>query len=773
MKKAIKSVIKPVSASALTTVAGLLALLFMTFTIGFDIGIVLMKGIVISVVTSLTLLPALVLMLDKPLEKTRKRAFVPRGKTFCNVSFKAGKAIVPIALVLIIVCGALQPMSKYTFSDSAAPAEEIQRTFGQNNAVVVVYKSSENDDENERLLAQKLAEYKKSDSTNALINYTAYSNTAKEAYDVEKARQKLDISESDAELLLTMCNLYRAPESLRLTFAEFVDYACELIECDPDAKEFADEQTTQTVRSLKSIGLVTSSDNTAEQYASRLSGGADGVSVDLFTVKQAYGLYFYDRVENPDVEFATMVNFIVAASENENVSDMFDEQTVSQLRLLSAVIANIPEENPLYPVVHGAYGYKQFLPVLKQVVTALTGAEPQISVTDDEIQQMYIMYFYRTGAMPEDAINGKTFTAFVLGLYDTNAVVKARLSETDEKLLKDVLTVDAFLSDTGEYTFSELHGGFTALQSAVQSGVSSIAPEKDKIAGVYIKYSVAHGKSLALPVTALELLDFVSGNMETNTLLKQKLTPDMRVKVDEAQRDLQKAEELFIGNEYSRLLLSVDLPNEGEETTEFVEYLNATVKEIFGEEAYVAGEIISTYDLQESFKRDNLLISVFTIVAIFIIVAVIFRSLSLPVILVAVIQGAIWISMALRLFSGGTFFMSYIVATCILMGATIDYGILMSSNYVDNRRSLDKKAALYKCVETAMPTVFSSGLILIVCGFVVHFISSQNAISTVGLLIGTGAVFSVLMITLVLPSILWLFDKFVLKLSLKKKNKNP
>lgn len=279
-----------------------------------------------------------------------------------------------------------------------------------------------------------------------------------------------------------------------------------------------------------------------------------------------------------------------------------------------------------------------------------------------------------------------------------------------------------------------------------------------------------NGELLAIPAMAFELLDFVSGNMQTNSLLKQKMTADMRAKVDEAQEDLQRAEELFIGKEYSRLLLSVNLPNESDDTTKFVEYLSATAKEIFGENAYIAGEIVSTYDLQKTFSHDNLLISIFTIVAIFVIVAVIFRSLSLPVILVAVIQGAIWISMSFQLFGGGMFFMSYIVATCILMGATIDYGILMSSNYVSHRRTLDKKEALYKSVEAAMPTIFSSGLILTVCGFVVHFISSQNSISTVGLLLGVGTICSVVMINIVLPSVLYLLDKFVLKLSWKKKD---
>ncbi len=186
--------------------------------------------------------------------------------------------------------------------------------------------------------------------------------------------------------------------------------------------------------------------------------------------------------------------------------------------------------------------------------------------------------------------------------------------------------------------------------------------------------------------------------------------------------------------------------------------------------AYITGEIISTYDLEKSFDHDNTFITVFTLVSIFVIVTVVFGSLSLPVILVTVIQGAIFVAMSTQLLGDGIFFMSYIVSTCILIGATIDYGILMSSGYVAQRAVCDKKEALRLSVSAAMPTVFTSGLILTVCGFVIHFISGQNSVSTVGLLIGVGTVCSVVMITVVLPSVLYLLDKFVLVLS-KKNNR--
>ena len=100
MLSAVRDVTKPVSASALTTIAGLLALLFMSFTIGFDIGSVLIKSIVISAITSLTLLPALIIIFDKLMEKTAKKPLVIKGKKLCDISLKSGKLVMPIALVL-------------------------------------------------------------------------------------------------------------------------------------------------------------------------------------------------------------------------------------------------------------------------------------------------------------------------------------------------------------------------------------------------------------------------------------------------------------------------------------------------------------------------------------------------------------------------------------------------------------------------------------------------------------------------------------------------
>jgi predicted RND superfamily exporter protein len=191
MLKAVKATFKPVLASAGTTIAGLLALLFMTMKIGRDIGIVLTKGIVISMLTSLTLLPALLLVCDKLMQKFSKHDLVLSGKKLCSIAFKRGKMILAIALVVIILCGVLNVQNTYIFTDSANPNQTIIDTFGSNNTIVVVYPNEREDWEKEKELADKLAAYKNADGTTPFQNYTAYSNTVREIYTIEMAAKKL------------------------------------------------------------------------------------------------------------------------------------------------------------------------------------------------------------------------------------------------------------------------------------------------------------------------------------------------------------------------------------------------------------------------------------------------------------------------------------------------------------------------------------------------------------------------------------------------------
>ncbi|MBQ8292737.1 MAG: MMPL family transporter [Bacilli bacterium] len=839
MKETIKSVIRPVSASAMTTLAGLLALLFMSFKIGFDIGTVLMKGIVVSAVISITLFPLFILVFEKLMNKTSKPALKIEGKIFCTLANKLGKVIVPLFAILVIVSFLFSNKAVFVYSEPSTSVE-IDNTFGINNTVILVYENQENNDALENQLIERLSELKLKDGTPVLISHTAYSNTVNEVYDVEKLVNKLSLEESMATNLLTMYHLYQNPDSIKMTTNEFINYSKYLLENDADAGNFTSGLNIDVLDKMLSVYNVTSGKYTASEFHTLMTSGAmEGTELSLFAIEQMYGLYFYNEVKQQAVDFRTMLNHMI----NGDISSSIGENATSQLETLVAgikafnaqmdqtftktalqyylgqnygislseeqvnniynnyfasinktpearisflplmtyliktnvltdqkTISMINNYNELYDSIRKSYEFDEFLPALNRIATLLSGKNIQINAGNDEMQQVYISYFKTLNLIPDGKISGREFVDYVLELSTSNTVVAGQMGDNKGQLL-DMVLIDEFMKDSNKYAYADMTEKLNTLQESVSS-VESKKMSSDKISGVYIKYAIKENLNKTDGVVAKTLVDFVLSYSKTNELMISMVTDEKLETLNAAKEDIDMATDLFKSENYSRLLISLRLDSEGEDTEKFMVEALTIINEIFGEKAYLAGEIPSTYDLKETFEFDNTFITIFTIISIFVIVMVIFKSISIPTILVIVIQGSIWFMMTLLfLFNKNVFFMSYIISTCILMGATIDYGILMSSNYSDLRTTLNPKEALLGAVKAAMPTVFTSGTILSIAGIVISFISSQNSIATVGLLVGIGALCSTLFITVVLPSLLYILDKFVLVLTLKRKTK--
>ena len=174
----------------------------------------------------------------------------------------------------------------------------------------------------------------------------------------------------------------------------------------------------------------------------------------------------------------------------------------------------------------------------------------------------------------------------------------------------------------------------------------------------------------------------------------------------------------------------------------------------------MTGIHMSNYDVSEAFHGDLLKVNLFTLLTILLIVTVSFRAIRLPALLVLVIEGAIWITMGMSvLFGQSIFFISYLICLSIQMGATIDYGILLSDQYRTLRRAgKGAKEALQESMKKALPTVLTSGIILTVAGFIVGKVSSISYISSIGLLVSRGAMVSVILVLTLLPALL-LSDK--------------
>ncbi|MGN0818104.1 MAG: RND family transporter [Candidatus Coproplasma sp.] len=240
---------------------------------------------------------------------------------------------------------------------------------------------------------------------------------------------------------------------------------------------------------------------------------------------------------------------------------------------------------------------------------------------------------------------------------------------------------------------------------------------------------------------------------------------------EDLRETVQDAEKQLIGKNYSRLLFNINGAVESKETFALIDRLLIEVKG-YCPQAIFAGDSMSSYDLNRSFVGDNIKVSLLTILFVFIILMLTNRSWGVPIPLVLTIQGAIFINFALFALSGtNVYFFVYLIVSAIQMGATIDYAIVTTGRYVDFRKSMDAKTAIAEAVNAAFPTIVTSGTILVAAAFLIGAIVKNPLIATLGTCLGKGVIISILSVILVIPSMLVVFDKPLLKTYFTKREK--
>ena len=269
-------------------------------------------------------------------------------------------------------------------------------------------------------------------------------------------------------------------------------------------------------------------------------------------------------------------------------------------------------------------------------------------------------------------------------------------------------------------------------------------------------------------IALLDMFDFV-----------YKMTEDGYVSLDEEMQDdlnemhdsLLDGKKQLASETNSRLVMNLNIPEESEETFEFLETVRETAKKYYGDDVLLAGNSTSDYDLSVAFGRDNLIITILSILFVLIVLFFTFQSAGLPIILILVIQGSIWLNFSFPTIQNKPlFFMSYLVVSSIQMGANIDYAIVITNRYTELRRKTNKFDAIKQSLNLAFPTIFTSGTILASAGFAIGLLSSDPAISSIGNALGRGTVISIVLVMGILPQLLILGDFIIEKTSFNIKD---
>ncbi|MGN0403218.1 MAG: RND family transporter [Acetatifactor sp.] len=233
----------------------------------------------------------------------------------------------------------------------------------------------------------------------------------------------------------------------------------------------------------------------------------------------------------------------------------------------------------------------------------------------------------------------------------------------------------------------------------------------------------------------------------------------------DAYAQISIAKNQLLGEDYSRFVLELSVPVEGEETYAVLEKIRETVAQYYEYgDIVLAGNSTSNKDLSTSFGIDNTIITVLTALFVMIILLFTFQSAGLPVLLVLTIQGSIWMNFSLPYFTGeSVYFLGYLVVSAIQMGATIDYAIVITSRYMDLKSYMPIKKAIVETLNQAFPTIVTSGSMLVGAGFIISNISSNAVVAAIGLALGRGTLTSIALVLLVLPQTLLIGDIIIEK----------
>ncbi|MDI9511565.1 MAG: MMPL family transporter [Bacillota bacterium] len=223
------------------------------------------------------------------------------------------------------------------------------------------------------------------------------------------------------------------------------------------------------------------------------------------------------------------------------------------------------------------------------------------------------------------------------------------------------------------------------------------------------------------------------------------------------------------GENYSRLIINSSLPIESNQTFEFLNKVYDEASQYYDlASVYIVGESSNALDLSLTFDKDNIIISILSVAFVIIVLIITFRSIGLSILLIAVIQTSIWVNFSFPYIRGqGLYFLGYLVVSAIQMGANIDYAIVITSRYLEFRKSMDRAKAAVEAINRGFTTVITSGSILAIAGYLIGFISTDGTISILGSYIGQGTIISIVLVIFVLPQLLYLGDFIIEKTSFK------
>ncbi len=349
--------------------------------------------------------------------------------------------------------------------------------------------------------------------------------------------------------------------------------------------------------------------------------------------------------------------------------------------------------------------------------------------------------------------------------------------EYEAELLKELATLDGVDSTQG-LANTEAMDGYMVTDSLKTRQFAELTDIDIEVARLLYTAYAAEQESYGRIVGGIDdygvpLIDMFTYLYEEKQEGYVNLDSDTNSEIDDLYDELMDGKKQLESENYTRLLIHTSLPEESDETFEFLSKVHNITARFYPEGVYLVGDSTNDYDMSTSFVRDNIMISVLSAIFVILVLIFTFNSAGLPVLLIVVIEGSVWINFSFPYLTGtNLFFLSYLVVSSIQMGANIDYAIVITSRFQELKKTMGAKEAAVNALNQAFPTILTSGSILAAAGILIGLLSSDAAVASIGQCLGRGTIISIILVMFVLPQILVLGDFIIEKtaFTLKKRS---
>lgn len=816
MTRALTAAFGSITGSSVTTIVGLLMLVFMRFKIGFDLGIVLAKGVLFSLLCVFTVLPGLILWADKVVRRTMKKPRAPKRERKSVLAWLGRfscrwRGVIAAVFVLVFAGSYILQLStqiSYTLTDPDPVAE----VFPPDNPLVVLYNNQ--DEEAVAALADRLE-----DDPN-VKSAMSYSTTLGRQCTAEQMANAIAALETGVPVSADMLGMiyydvHGDGQSATMTAAQFLRFLSEDVANNASFAPYIDESLTANLQTLlkfsdpaaltqqrpaeslaEFLGMSASDAKQLLLYYYTLHGGADGGGTMTIPA-------FSDFLNNEVLTDPTMAGMVddaarAQASQLQTFTDVtamttprdaagiaglldMDESTVNALFVAyhaskGDLLSGGQWEVSMQNMANFLAGYSGLLDEEReQQITQLSwiingsvyGTQytaPQLAsilgMDAGQMQQLYMLYNSRYGDTSGWTLSVQQFVNFLCQEVLPDARFASRLSGVDTAQLQSARTIINAVASGRSYTAAGLADLFSGLSSRMDRGTMEL---------LFLYYASVNRSEADWTMSMQELFDYLQDQFLTDARFASFLTDDMRAQITGAQTLLTDAVAQLRGSNYSRLVLTTTLPAESAETSAFIAELMQDLDAVTTGDHYLIGNSAMGYEMENSFHSELELITVLTAVSIFLVVVFTFRSLIIPALLVLLVQCGVYITvMVVGLQGLEIYYLALLIVECILMGATIDYGILYTSYYREMRASMPVRDALIAAYRGSIHTVLTSGSILVLVTAVDGRFFGNLAVEQICRTISIGAFAAILLILLFLPGVLALFDRWVLPRDLRR-----